>query len=450
MEACMAVGREVDRVLAKFGNIRQSYSDVYQELIDDIEALKNNLHPNDANENRKVLSVLKGKFDKTKEATQRLAIEHRELHSAVSKVGKAIDKNFVPDFSTTCEKDIFENPDNCEMLNKIICQHFYREGMFDIGDTFLEESGITMEPGIRESFFTLNHIKESLKKKDIYPALEWAKENRVHLDNQLYPPNPLIKRISSASNIPIRTPYHVKRSKFSGCIIKPRPKTKKIKRLELAKKILLKFYKTSSLEFKLVQIGFLTIIQQGVDHQIEAVQYARTHFGQYMDKHEKEIQSMMGMLLYIPQGIENSPYAGVNLKNMWDEVYELFTRDACTLLGLSYDSFLTVSINAGCMAIPALLDIRHVMIQRKVNGIWNEKDELPVEIDLSLEHRYHSMFACPILKQQSSEQNPPMRLICGHIISKDAVHKLGTASNKLKCPYCPIEQSSSDVKQICF
>lgn len=61
----------------------------------------------------------------------------------------------------------------------------------------------------------------------------------------MYPPYPLVKRISSASNFPIRIPYHVKRSKFSGAIMKPRPKTKKLKRLELAKKILLQFYKVS-------------------------------------------------------------------------------------------------------------------------------------------------------------------------------------------------------------
>lgn len=38
------------------------------------------------------------------------------------------------------------------------------------------------------------------------------------------------------------------------------------------------------------------------------------------------------------------------------------------------------------------------------------------------------MFACPILRQQSTESNPPMRLICGHIISKDALQKLGTTN----------------------
>lgn len=61
----------------------------------------------------------------------------------------------------------------------------------------------------------------------------------------MYPPYPLVKRISAASNLPIRISYHAKRTKFSGGVMKPRPKTKKIKRLELAKKILNRFYKVS-------------------------------------------------------------------------------------------------------------------------------------------------------------------------------------------------------------
>lgn len=55
-----------------------------------------------------------------------------------------------------------------------------------------------------------------------------------------------------------------------------------------------------------------------------------------------EIQTMMGMLLFIPQGINKSPYSDMVQENMWDEVIELFTRDACTLLGLSFDSLLNV------------------------------------------------------------------------------------------------------------
>ncbi|CAF1139764.1 unnamed protein product [Adineta steineri] len=65
------------------------------------------------------------------------------------------------------------------------------------------------------------------------------------------------------------------------------------------------------------------------------------------------------------------------------------------------------------------------------------KDELPIEIDVGQEHRYHSVFACPILRQQTTDQNPPMKLVCGHVISKDALNKL-SIQNKLKCPYCPL------------
>ena len=49
---------------------------------------------------------------------------------------------------------------------------------------------------------------------------------------------------------------------------------------------------------------------------------------------------------------------------------------------------------------------------------------LQVEIDLGHEYHFHSIFACPILRQQSTQSNPPMRLVCGHVISKDALSKL--------------------------
>ena len=90
-----------------------------------------------------------------------------------------------------------------------------------------------------------------------------------------------------------------------------------------------------------------------------------------------------------------------------------------------------------------------VMHQRQVSGVWCAKDELPIEIDLGTDCRYHSIFACPILRQQTSDVNPPMRLMCGHCISRDALSKLASG-HKLKCPYCPVEQNASDARQINF
>lgn len=158
----------------------------------------------------------------------------------------------------------------------------------------------------------------------------------------------------------------------------------------------------------------------------------------------------MGMLLYIQNGINSSPYSNLFDVELWVDVYETFTRDACLILGITVQSPLSVCINAGCTALPALLNIKQVMNQRQVTGIWNGRDELPIEIDLGNENRYHSTFACPILRQQSSENNPPMRLVCGHVISRDALNKLCNNGNKMKCPYCPMEQSPTDARLIFF
>ena len=50
----------------------------------------------------------------------------------------------------------------------------------------------------------------------------------------------------------------------------------------------------------------------------------------------------MGMFLYLPHGISTSPYSHLLDPNLWVEIYDVFTRDACSLLGLSVDSPLSV------------------------------------------------------------------------------------------------------------
>lgn len=71
---------------------------------------------------------------KAKETVSRLATDHRDLHSTVSKVGKAIDRNFVSDFAATSREEVFNNSYKIELINKVICQHFYRQGMHDVAD----------------------------------------------------------------------------------------------------------------------------------------------------------------------------------------------------------------------------------------------------------------------------------------------------------------------------
>ncbi|XP_065211320.1 E3 ubiquitin-protein ligase RMND5A isoform X3 [Planococcus citri] len=393
MDSCVGVEREVDKILTKFNTINDHANRVLQDITNHVENLKQEfeLCPPDHELTVQQVLIVKQTLNKVRDTVTRLTTDHRDLHSSVSRVGKCIDRHFTADFASCSREEVFSGPENERLLNQVICQHFYQQGMLDIAEYLAEEAGLTLEEEKTEPFSEINKILESLKKKDVTPALQWAVKHKEYLETQ-----------------------------------------------------------NSSLEFKLHQLQFITLIQKGMSHQAEAMQYARTHLTQYVQSHEKEIQNLMGMFLYLPQGLSGSPYAHYLTPTLWAEINELFMRDACNFLGLSIDSPLSICINAGCNALPALLNIKQAMQQRQVTGIWNGKDELPIEIDIGPDHQYHSVFACPILRQQSSELNPPMRLVCGHVISRDALNKLGNNANKLKCPYCPVEQNTSEAMLISF
>ncbi|XP_043273816.1 E3 ubiquitin-protein ligase RMND5A isoform X2 [Venturia canescens] len=392
MEACNIVERELDKVLSKLTDINNQASIVLTDLINHIENLKKELEeaPPDHELAAAQIQVLEHAMIKVRDTVQRLATDHRESHSTVSKVGKAIDRNFISDFASTSREDVFAGPEKTQLLNQVIFQHFYRQGMLDIADELAAEVGMKTDETKKEPFTELNYILDCLKQRNLEPALEWAKKHKPALEER-----------------------------------------------------------NSSLEFKLHRLHFIRLVQQGPSRQAEAVMYARKYLRQYVRRNEKEVRSLMGTLLYLPNGIQSSPYSHLLDPTLWLDIHDVFTKEACTLLGLSVDSPLSVCVNAGCTALPALLNIKHIMQQRQVTGIWNGKDELPIEIDLGKQSQYHSVFACPILRQQSTENNPPMKLVCGHVISRDALNKLTTA-NKLKCPYCPVEQNPEDARLIYF
>lgn len=272
------------------------------------------------------IAVLKDAVARAKEKVHNLTISHRDLHGTVSKVGKAIDRNFVSDFATTSTTlDVFAKQQNIELLNKIIAQHFYRQGMDDVADTLIKESGLVLEEVTNEPYAELHRIWESIHSRDLKPALDW---------------------VTNHSN-------------------------------ELTEK-------HSSIEFKLHRLAFMQILCQGIHSQTEAVTYARTYFSKFVDRFEKKIQILMGTLMYLPNGIQNSPYRHLVAPAMWIKTADVFLKDACNLLGINKDSPLSVVVNTGCTALPALLNIKQVMLNRHVLNIWSQRDELPVSIYLLL------------------------------------------------------------------
>ena len=54
-----------------------------------------------------------------------------------------------------------------------------------------------------------------------------------------------------------------------------------------------------------------------------------------------------------------------------------------------YNHFGIFSVNVGSVSLPALLNIKQVMAQRQVAGMWNAKDELPVVL---FRNNFHMQF----------------------------------------------------------
>jgi E3 ubiquitin-protein transferase RMND5 len=87
------------------------------------------------------ISSMREVLARTKEKLHCLTTDHRDLHGSVSRVGKAIDRNFIADFTATSRTDIFQSEKNIQMLNQIIAQHFYRS-MDDVADALVQVSGV--------------------------------------------------------------------------------------------------------------------------------------------------------------------------------------------------------------------------------------------------------------------------------------------------------------------
>ena len=321
-----------------------------------------------------------------KEKISKLSADHKEAHSSIARLGKTIDKQFQTDISKTTNPDALKGKE--KILHEVIAQHLFRQGKFRVGEIFLKECGLGLEEAQREPFMDMYNILEAIKREDLGPALQWACARRAILEK-----------------------------------------------------------KGSLLEFKLRKLQFIQLLRVG--NTGDALRYARSNFSTFSSSHMKDVQRLMGSFLYVGR-LEQSPYCDFLDPILWSEISHSFTRDCCTLLGLSYDSPLYVSVTIGCSALPTLLKMASVMSSNSGNSkVWNQSDELPVEINLPNEYQYHSVFACPVSREQSTDENPPMQLPCGHVICKLSLLKL-SKGNRFKCPYCPSEQTPAQAKQVYF
>lgn len=376
-----------DRVAKKqklsYSKTQEVIDQIFQEISDTIEKIQN-AHKSDSRSDYKAL--LADVKSKIKEMAPLTLLEgtQKELNVALSKYPKLLEKSFNPDISKA-----YRNVDlDTATINYIIASHFYRQGLFDVGDCFVTEA---MEPesiaSIRSPYVEMYQILEAMKCRNLEPALKWATSNSSKL-------------------------------KANG----------------------------SDLEVKLHGMQYVEILQSGIKD--EALRYARIHLARFATDHFAEIQKLFGCLLWSGR-LEQSPYSDLLYPANWDKLAEELTRQFCSLLGQSFESPLGVTVAAGVQALPPLLKFMNVMWGKKQE--WQSMKQLPVPVELDDEFQFHSIFVCPVSKEQATDENPPWLMPCGHVLCKQSIVKMSkNLSKSFKCPYCPTDIDSGNCKALYF
>ena len=210
----------------------------------------------------------------------------------------------------------------------------------------------------------------------------------------------------------------------------------------------------SNLEFELSKLQFTWLFQgpainglpDDVHNGLEgALLYARQNFGRFQNRFLRDIQQLATAMAY-RSNLHSSPYVRTfDTETAWDDVSGSFTREFCSLLGLSAESPLYIAATAGAVALPTLLKLASVVKEKRTE--WTTQNEMPVEIALPRSMIFHPIFVCPVSKEQTTETNPPMMMPCGHVVAKESLHRL-SKGGRFKCPYCPNESQPKDARQI--
>lgn len=315
----------------------------------------------------------------------------KEVYNGIAKFGRALEKTFKPTFLSP------ENGDNAKPLpispgtdlNTAILMHLSRAGEFNVASKFMEEAHLSVPEDLLEEFAHMYEILQHLLSRNLGPAIEWATSKRADL-----------------------------------------------------------LARGSNLEFSLHKLQFIRfLIDEGDTNK--ALAYAQQNLSVFGDRYLNDIAQLMSGVLYVGR-IDHSPYRQVFASPSYDDLYDMFSFEFCSFLGLPPDSPLYLAATAGAIAQPVLAKMEIVMKNRGAE--WTTKQELPVEIDLPPKFRFHSIFVCPVSKEQTTDRNPPMMLPCGHVLANDSLRSLSNDNphHTFKCPYCPMDATYYQAKRVYF
>ncbi|KAF5315520.1 hypothetical protein D9611_004651 [Ephemerocybe angulata] len=314
----------------------------------------------------------------------------KEVYSSMARFGKAWDKKFPT--TLPAYTDLFTSGPATAALERTVALHLLRTGQFDVAQTFLDESGVQIPSNLRTQIVELHNILKALRSQNIDLALDWADRHKDFLQSRGSP-----------------LEFYLHRSQYIRLLLSTHP-----------------------------------------PDPVAAINYANKYLRPFHAEHEAEFRRLMACMIYLPLSkLQRSPYQDLAQPQLHFDLEALFAKEYCATLGMSRQVPLRVVGDIGGGGALARIEKgKKVLKDRKTE--WATSDELPIELPLPPENRYHSIFACLVSKEQSTELNPPMMLECGHVISKDSLSKLNRNSGRAKCPYCPRETVHGSALRLYF
>ncbi|GJN90492.1 hypothetical protein Rhopal_003503-T1 [Rhodotorula paludigena] len=338
----------------------------------------------------------------------------------------------------------FSRPDAVAALNETIAVHLARIGAFSALDTFLAESGAptppALSPDLLESLRTLHAVLADLRAGVCTDALDWVADHpEADPDGDLE----FALRKEEFIRLVLASGEGEGEGAAGGHAMETEPLLGAAAAPGTTAAATPLRRRKSSLLRSTDGTGGAPAHPPPDPHAQAALAYGGAHFRALLTPaRSATICALLTSPLYLPlPRLLASPYGALFAQHVGsggagaggaavDALCAAFSAAYLSALELPRDSPLSVVTDVGGGgALAKIMKVRAVMKDKKTE--WTAVGELPVEIPLPLPYRYHSIFACPVSKEQSTSQNPPMLLPCGHVIARESLQRLarGTPSH---------------------
>lgn len=205
----------------------------------------------------------------------------------------------------------------------------------------------------------------------------------------------------------------------------------------------------SLLQFELYALNSMQLFKKGDILQTYKHLTGRIPANSFKYRQHQVISQVSPILtkLLLGKKIEN---IGETIQIQLEKCVSLFTKEYCLQNNLPFDSPLFLIVLSGVISFQYF--IKYTSIRATAHVDWTTEDELPFDVQLPefLSH-FHPIFICPVLKEETTQENPPYSLPCHHILSKKSLDRLSkNGTSTFKCPYCPINAAKSKTRKVNF